>query len=181
MGIFPRLGIWNPVKLAESLSTVIIRISVQDCGQLYKVWEERMERTREWLLIADYCIMLTVMVEKLAAKKLLPGPQQILTANLLQRIKQAFYQTHVGQSDVRKAFFDDFFENRRGLYTPYNFSISYIGSEQDLFYEASKLLVNDYLRDLPENAKAFFVERTHRYITSSVSIILKTKPFHDLI
>lgn len=181
MGLFPRLGIWNPVKMAEKLSLVIIRVSVQDCGQLNKVWEERLEKTKEWLLMADYCIMLTVMVDKLISKKVLPGPQQILINHLLEQIKKAFYQTHVGQSDVRKAFFDDFFENRRKLYSPFTFNTAGLGIDQDLFYEASKLLVNDYLNNIPENSKTFFIERTERYIKSSVSVIFKTKPFQELL
>lgn len=181
MGLFPKLGIWNPVKMAENLSIIIIRVAVQDSGQLNKIWEERMERTKEWLLIADYCVMLSAIVDRMVVTTVLPGPRQILIANLLERIKKAFYQTHVGESDVRKVFFDDFFENRMKLYLPFSFSMKRPNcNDNDLIMGASKFLVDNYLTELPENSKTFFVERTERYIFNSVTLTLKTKPFLEL-
>lgn len=178
--LLPKLGIWNPLRMAESLSIIIIRVSVQESGQLYKIWEERMEKTKEWLLIADYCLLLTAIVDKLVAGRVLPGPRKILINTLLEQIKKAFNQTNTGSSDRRNVFYDELFNSRMEYYSPFKFIMTRLGFENDLIFEASKLLVEHYLPDLPESSKAFFVERTERYIANSIAIILKTKPFREI-
>ncbi len=181
MRIFSKIAVRkNATHKSKGLNAIIIQISVQECGNLSKLWGIQLSNNTEIMLLSEYCAILTAVTDKVILKKY-GEPIRLMVMNaVVKELKKAFCQLKIGFTmEQRTIFFDNFFQKRLEKYAACD---SIMGdNDNHIITKASILLVDKFLpRNLTRSKEAIIAE-TQECIEKSIILMFKTKVYQTII